>query len=144
MQSDNNPFNNLKQNEIGLFSYIKISNSEESFKEELENNKYKNMKNLNKITEGEIEEKTEGEIEEKTEGEIEEKTEEEEYSIWIKNHEIIDLVKNPDELNKLNEFLHRNEVNKNLRTNPQIGGDPKVKKNKTKKNKRKQKIKQNK
>ena len=128
MQSDNNPFNNLKQNEIGLFSYIKISNSEESFKEELENNKYKNMKNLNKITEGEIEEKTE----------------EEEYSIWIKNHEIIDLVKNPDELNKLNEFLHRNEVNKNLRTNPQIGGDPKVKKNKTKKNKRKQKIKQNK
>ena len=46
MQSDNNPFNNLKQNEIGLFSYIKISNSEESFKEELENNKYKNMKKL--------------------------------------------------------------------------------------------------
>jgi hypothetical protein len=141
MQSDNNPFNNLKQNEIGLFSYIKISNSEESFKNELKNNQYKNMKDLNKTEEDGSEEEEET-AEEEDGSEEEEAAEEEECSIWIKNYEIRDLVKCPDELNKLNNVLHHTESGEQLsHENQHSGGGPKVNK---KKQKNKTKKKQNK
>ena len=52
--------------------------------------------------------------------------EEEEYSIWIKNHEIIDLVKNPDELNKLNFIQSKNKLISNV-TAQEISGTDELK-----------------